>query len=65
MLIDKYMPSFDAGDRHETVVAADPEEAYAALRDLDLYRSRIVRWIFAIRTIPSRLRRPTSAPGSR
>lgn len=56
MLIDKYLPTFYVHDYHEARVAAEPERAYAALRDLDLMKSPVVRALFAIRTIPSRLR---------
>jgi len=50
------MPVYDVYERHETRVAAAAEEAYAALRSFDLSRSRIVRGLFAVRTLPSRLR---------
>jgi hypothetical protein len=50
------MPVYDVYDRHETRVAAAAEEAYTALRSFDLSRSRIVRGLFAVRTLPSRLR---------
>lgn len=60
MLIDKYLPTAEFQDYHQARVAADPGRAYSALRDLDLTKSTVVRALFAIRTIPARLR-PQSA----
>jgi len=61
MLIDKYLPTAEFQDHHEARVAAQPDHAYAALRDLDLMKSIVVRTLFAIRTIPSRFRPHSSA----
>jgi len=55
-LADKYMPQYDVRDYHEAHVVASVADAYAAMRSLDLSRSPIVRAIFALRTLPSRLR---------
>lgn len=55
-LLDRYLPAFDVRDCHEGVVAAGRERAYAALRGLDLERSRPVRALFFLRTLPERLR---------
>jgi hypothetical protein len=57
-LIDEYLPLFDVRDYRATRVPADPAVAYAALRSLDLKRSRIIRILFAIRSLPSRFRSP-------
>jgi len=54
-LIDAYLPVFDVRERHETRVRANPARAFAALRDLDWNRSRVVRALFALRTLPERL----------
>lgn len=61
-LIDEYLPAFDVSDYRETRVRADPDRAYAALRSLDINRSRIVRMLFAIRALPARLRGERPAP---
>jgi hypothetical protein len=55
VLIDTYLPNFDVRDYHETRVAADAEVAFAAFRALDLERSPIVRLLFTIRNLPSRI----------
>ena len=45
-LLDRFMPSYDVREYHEIRVQAPATETYAALRDLDIRRSRIVRAIF-------------------
>jgi hypothetical protein len=63
MLANKYMPAFDVREHHEARVAAPAGEAYAALRSFDFSRSFTIRLLFAIRTLPSRLRgRISGAP---
>jgi hypothetical protein len=57
MLIDRYMPRYDVRSYHCSVVQASPERAYAAFRALDFRQSRVIRWLFAVRTIPYRLSR--------
>lgn len=61
VLTDKYLPKFDVREYHETRVNAPADAAYDALRSLDLNRSWIVRTLFAIRTLPSRLQ-PGKSP---
>jgi|SRR5215471_3578349 len=56
MLIDNYLPGFEFHDYHESRVHAEPERAYAALRNLDMMKSPMIRALFALRTIPSRSR---------
>ena len=55
MLIEKYLPTFDVREYHELAVQGEPERAYAALRSVDFNRSRLVRTLFAVRTLPTRL----------
>jgi hypothetical protein len=62
MLIEQYLPTFDVRDYHELRVAAPADTAYAVLRSLDLTRSWIVQALFAIRSLPGRLRRLPSSP---
>jgi hypothetical protein len=50
------MPTYEVAERHEIDVAAPAELTMAAAREMDVYRSLGVRAIFAIRTLPSRLR---------
>ena len=53
MRIDAYLPVFDVRDSHEALVDAEQGPAYEALRSFDLGRSRLVRLLFAVRTLPS------------
>ena len=53
--IDAYVTDSEFCDRREGLVAAEPERAYAAMRSLDLSRSRLIRTIFAVRNLPARL----------
>ena len=55
MLIDRYLPTYDVRDYHEKQVAASANSAYTALRSIDLNRSWVVRALFMIRSLPSRL----------
>ena len=54
-LIDDYMPSFDAVERHAVVVHAPPTEVYAALRTVDFGDSVVIRTLLALRALPGRL----------
>lgn len=54
--LDPFMPTYDVAERHEIAVAAPAGITMAAARDMDIYRSPLVRVIFAIRTLPGRLR---------
>ena len=63
-LQDRFLPTFDVREHHEVEVPGPPGEAYAVLRGLDLRRSRLVRLLFGIRTLPSLLRgQPWGTPG--
>ncbi|HEY0037623.1 MAG TPA: hypothetical protein VGB66_13090 [Longimicrobium sp.] len=58
-LIDRWMPQAEFSEFHATDVAAPPERAWAAVRELDLGRSWLVRSLFALRSLPALLtRRP-------
>ena len=54
-LIDDYMPSFDAVERHAVVVRAPPAEVYAALRTVDFGSSVVIRALLALRALPGGL----------
>jgi hypothetical protein len=51
-LIDRYLPSWDARERHTRRVAAPGGDVYDAVRKLDLSRSRWVRILFRLRGLP-------------
>lgn len=63
--LDPFMPAYDVAERHEIAIAAPAGITMAAARDMDIYRSPLVRIIFAIRTLPARLRgAPPREPAS-
>ena len=64
MLIDKYMPRYDVFELHSAHVSADAVMAYEKLRAIDLNRSRGIRWLFALRTLPARFGRIRSRRNS-
>jgi hypothetical protein len=63
-LIERFMPAAEVAEHHEIQVSAPVEDTYAAARGMDLNRSAVVRAIFAVRAIPSRLRGEPSARSS-
>ena len=50
-LLDRFMPTYEIREVHETKVAAPAEVTYSVARELDLQRSGIVRAIFAGREL--------------
>jgi hypothetical protein len=64
-LIDQFMPAYEVADRHDIDPSAPAELPMTAAREMDLHRSPLVHAIFAIRTLPSRLRgAPARQPAS-
>src|ERR1700760_4996278 len=45
-LLDRFMPVYEIGERHETRVAAPAEATYAAARSFDLRASLVIRALF-------------------
>jgi hypothetical protein len=45
-LLDRFMPEYDVREYHEVGIEAPAATAYAAARELDIRRSRLVRAIF-------------------
>ena len=56
MLMDAYLPQYDAVERHATVVCASAARVCAALRTADPAASPLVRLLLALRTLPAVLR---------
>ncbi len=53
MLIDRLLPDYDLCMRHQVAVRARPGAVYRTVREVDLARSRAIRWLFALRGLPS------------
>ena len=54
--LDRFMPDYEVAERHEIEVTAPASVTMAAAREMDINRSPLVKVIFAVRTLPSRLR---------
>lgn len=55
MLIDEYLPVYEASERHELIVAAEPATVYAAIRKADFGQVLPIRWLLWLRFLPARL----------
>ena len=55
MLIDEFLPVYDVVERHQIAVNAPTERVYAAVRTFDLSDSRVIRWLFLLRGLPTLL----------
>jgi hypothetical protein len=55
MLIDRWMPRWDARERHRIRVRSSPEATYAALRTTNLAAHPLVRMLLLLRAIPALL----------
>jgi hypothetical protein len=55
MLIDDYMPRYHVSEHHELLVPVPAPEAYTAIWEADLAESSVVKALFALRSLPSRL----------
>jgi hypothetical protein len=56
MLIDDYLPIYDVIEHHETSVEVSPDEAYAAVRNLNLRHSPLTTLLVLVRGVPHLLR---------
>ncbi|OAB25587.1 hypothetical protein PMSD_27965 [Paenibacillus macquariensis subsp. defensor] len=53
MIIDRYMPDYQFGERHEISIHAEQETVYRAIQELTAAEIPLLRLLFAIRAIPS------------
>ncbi len=49
MLIDEFMPCWDARERHSIVINASASEIFQAMRQMDLRRARLTGFLFRLR----------------
>ena len=61
MLIDNFLPKFDAVESHTTIVRAPAEQVWAAIRTADFGANGIVRALFTLRAAPEFLVAPRDA----
>ncbi len=53
MLHDKYLSSYHFYEKHTIEISAPPSKIYSLICELDVSGSRIVRFLFALRGIPT------------
>lgn len=53
MLLDKYLSKYTFKEYHEIAIAASKEQAYAAARHLDFSKSKIIKFLFMLRGLPT------------
>jgi len=61
MLIDQFLPQYDAVESHTTIVRAPADRVWAAIRTADFGSNGIVRALFALRAAPEFLVAPRDA----
>jgi hypothetical protein len=61
MLIDQFLPRFDAVESHMTIVRAPKDRVWDAIRTADFGSNGIVRALFAVRAVPAFLTAPREA----
>lgn len=53
-LIDKYLPSFSFSEYHEIEIDSSIENVYESARTVDLSKSRLIKWLFKLRGLPTK-----------
>ncbi|GGA16843.1 hypothetical protein GCM10008018_71580 [Paenibacillus marchantiophytorum] len=53
MMIDRYMPDYQFGERHEISIHAEQGTVYRAIREVTAMEIPLLRLLFAIRALPS------------
>jgi len=55
MLIDKYQKEFNFNELHRKEIAAEPEDIYPAIRSIDFFKSKVIRFLFTLRGMPQKM----------
>jgi hypothetical protein len=64
-LLDRLMPEYEVCERHAVTVSAPADLAFRASRGISLHEAPLVRVLFALRALPSRLCGAPAAPTTR
>ncbi len=66
MLIDEFLPDYNFAKAHSIEIDAPTDDVYPVVRKLDLREGRILRALFALRSLPSLLtgRRALASPST-
>jgi hypothetical protein len=60
-VLDRLVPSFQAGERHSATIAASPDQVWAALSQVTTGELRLFRVLMGVRVLPGRLVRSPRA----
>ena len=60
--LDGALPDYEFAERHETRVKATPEQALEAAKEATPVEMRLVRTLFALRSLPARIRHGRGLP---
>jgi hypothetical protein len=60
-VLDRFVPSFQASERHRVVIAASPDQVWAALSQVTMGELRLFRLLMGVRVLPGRLVRSPRA----
>lgn len=52
-LIDKYLPTYTFNEYHEIIVERSVEEVYQIAKDFNLSKSKLIKFLFKMRGLPS------------
>ena len=53
-LIDKYLPQYTFNEYHETMVNCPIKNVYQITKDVDLSKSKIIKFLFKLRRLPTK-----------
>jgi hypothetical protein len=60
-VLDRLLPSFQASERHRVVIAASPDQVWAALSQVTMGELRLFRLLMGVRVLPGQLVRSPRA----
>ena len=60
-VLDRLLPSFQVSERHRVVIAASPDQVWAALSQVTMGELRLFRLLMGVRVLPGRLVRSPRA----
>ena len=64
-LVDEVMPVYQVASRHSLIVRAPAATVYAEIRRVDFGQAPLVRALFALRSLPARIRHNGKRPAAR
>lgn len=53
-LVAQYLPEYSFKEYHETMINGSADDVFKATQNLDLSKSRLIKWLFKIRGLPTK-----------